>query len=183
MESNEIWTIGKKVFDLDPNQFFEALENSKLLKNSTVFLETVSNKAANIISISSANGSVFLWDLLRPEFRIKVLKNANYTLAINESLSWSSLPVEVQAISANRLQNISNNRQFKKISSQLSAIVAQISYDMLIDINIVKQRLAVIVSEFVDYAVSELENARFSKRDKKREENNSDIMQKIKSKQ
>ena len=170
MESNQIWTIGKKVLDLDPNQFFEAIENLKLLKNSTAFLETVSNRAANIISISSTNGTVFLWDLLRPEFRIKVLKNANYSLALNESLSWSSVPVEVQAIASYRLQNVSNNRQFKKISSQLSAIVAQISYDMLIDTNIVKQKLTVIVGELVDHAVSELENARFTKKDKKCEE-------------
>ncbi len=166
LEKNQIWSIGQQIVDLDPNQFFETFEDRGLLRNSTAFLQTISFRAANIVSISSTNGNVFMWDLLHSEFRARVLANANYSLILNESLSWSSIPVDVQGVVAARLQNVSNNPQFSSISSQLSAVVSTIRYDILIDTSIVKEKIALVISELVDIFVNASENARYTKKEK-----------------
>ncbi len=107
-----------------------------------------------------------MWDLLHSEFRARVLANANYSLILNESLSWSSIPVDVQGVVAARLQNVSNNPQFSSISSQLSAVVSTIRYDILIDTSIVKEKIALVISELVDIFVNASENARYTKKEK-----------------
>ena len=83
------------------------------------------------------------------------------------------MPVEVQAIAAGRLQNVSNNPEFSSISSGLSAVVATIKYDMLIDLEILKQKLSLIVGQLVDFYVNEVTNTKYPDvRKKKHHQNN-----------
>lgn len=147
----------------NPNSIFHLFQNEKLQLNQTEFLIALNQQISNIQSIISTSGTVYFWDLLYPMYRSYFLKRVNYSLPINSSLSWNSLPVSVQNNLINFDYNFTKNPNLNSISTQIKASLSLFSLNSLIDVNVLKQKLNAIFDSFIDEGISMMQNAVYEK--------------------
>ena len=148
----------------NPNSIFDLFQNEKLQLNQSEFLIALNQQISNIQSIISTSGTVYFWDLLYPMYRSYFLKRVNYSLPINSSLSWNSLPVSVQNNLINFDYNFKKNPNLNSISAQIKASLSLFSLNSLIDVNVLKQKLNAIFDSFIDEGISMMQNAVYEKR-------------------
>ena len=147
----------------NPNSIFDLFQNEKLQLNQSEFLIALNQQISNIQSIISTSGTVYFWDLLYPMYRSYFLKRVNYSLPINSSLSWNSLPVSVQNNLINFDYNFTKNPNLNSISTQIKASLRLFSLNSLIDVNVLKQKLNAIFDSFIDEGISMMQNAVYEK--------------------
>lgn len=147
----------------NPNSLFNLLLNAKKSQNQTEFLNQVRDGVNNILAVVSPQGTVYLWDLLLPELRVTFLKRVNYRLSVNQSLSWSSLPEDTQTKLLNLNFDFSSNSALRNISSELNTLLSSVEFNLLVDLNLVKERACATVSSFIDEGVSKMQNAVYNK--------------------
>jgi hypothetical protein len=147
----------------NPNSIFDLFQNEKLQLNQTEFLIALNQQISNIQSIISTSGTVYIWDLLYPMYRIYFLKRVNYSLPINSSLSWTSLPASVQNNLINFDYDFTKNPNLNSISTQIKASLSLISLNSLIDVNVLKQKLNAIFDSIIDEGIVMMQNAVYEK--------------------
>jgi hypothetical protein len=143
----------------NPNRIFDLFLDEQLQLNQTAFLLALSQQVANVQTIISTSGTVYFWDLLYRMYRIYFLHRVNYSLPVNSSLAWASLPANVQTSLINFKYDFSKNPNLSPISSQIKASLSLFSLNSLIDVYVLKQKFNAIFDQFVDLGISTMQNA------------------------
>ena len=114
------------------------------------------------MSISSTAGTVYLWDVLYPKLRVRLLKSVNYTLTSNESLSWMSLPMNVQNDLLDLKFNFSKNHKLDNIAAEILVILEEVRFDLLISVDLLKEKISSIIFDRIDRAIAFLQSSTYA---------------------
>ena len=162
-----------KLFEgLNPNDFFTVLNDRSLAKNKTQYLTCLNESVNSILSITSDEGTVYLWDLLKPKLRISFLRKIGFNLTVNQSLSWSSLPLDTQA----SLLNLkfepakSKSKSNKNSTDESTAILALVRFDLMIDLNLLNEKVCALVADLTRKMVERSQNEVYYKESKYKRE-------------